>query len=425
MINVLLISYYWPPAGGGGVHRWLKMSKYFPYDKMNLFVFTPDDPEYPAYDESLVNQINKNITIIKRPITEPYSFYKKFTGKKKDEKIYSGFINDKKSWKNDLAIWIRSNFFIPDARFLWIKPSIKFLKNKINELDIDVVISTGPPHSMHLIANGLKNKNQSLKWIADFRDPWTNIDFYNQLKLSAWADKKHHRLEKRVLQNADKIVTVSWSWQKEFEEISKKDNIEVITNGYDHIDFLDKPSDIKLFNLVHLGSLNKDRNPELLWNAISELDTENALPKDFSVDLIGNIDQAVIQSCKKLNVDKYLKFIGFVSHSEAITKMKESHVLLLLINNTPNSGGIIPGKAFEYLGSKRPIICIGPENCDIKKLLSQYSHVHYIEYGNVDLCKKVILELNKSIDNSSEDVYKYSREKLANDYFQLIEKIAS
>ena len=418
MINVLLIAYYWPPSGGGGVHRWLKMSKYFPYDKMNLFVYTPENPEYPAVDNSLIDQVHKDINIIKYPITEPYSFYKKFTGKKKDEKVYSGFINDKKSWKQNLAVWIRSNFFIPDARFMWIKPSIKFLNKKIKENNIDVVISTGPPHSMHLIADGLKKNNPSLKWIADFRDPWTNIDFYKQLKLTNWADKKHHRLEKKVVESADKIVTIGWTMKEEFKEIGNREDIEVITNGYDHTDFEIQSESSDMFNIVHLGSLNEDRNPNVLWKALDVLN----LKDELKVDLIGNVDRSVKKSIDDYSLKNLVKVKGFVAHSKAIQLMKKAHVLLLVINNSPNSKGILTGKAFEYLGAKKPIICIGPKEGDVRKLLADFKQAYYIEYSDVEKCKEVILNVLKpSTELLSVDTFKYSRKSLALDYFKLIE----
>lgn len=407
------------------MHRWLKMSKYFPYEKMNLFVYTPENPEYPAYDESLNSSIDKRIKIIKRPITEPYSFYKKFTGKKKDEKIYSGFINDKKSWKNDLAVWIRSNFFIPDARFLWIKPSIKFLIKEVKKHSIDIVISTGPPHSMHLIANGLKKKNPTLKWIADFRDPWTNIDFYNQLKLTKWADNKHHRLEKKVLRNADKIVVIGWTMKDEFQEISNRNDIEIITNGFDHADFEDKSSNGLSLNISHIGSLNKDRNPLVLWKALKELKDEGSLVDGLKIDLIGNVDQSIHKSIEQNNIVDLINVKGFVSHDEAIQFMIKSKILLLVINDSPNSKGILTGKSFEYLGAKRPILCIGPKEGDVKRLLSDFPQAYYIEYKDVNKCKIIIQKLLSNDCTNFNDPLEYSRKNLAIKFYDLCKKLVA
>jgi len=425
LINVLLIAYYWPPSGGGGVQRWLKMSKYFPYDKMNLFVYTPENPEYPAYDDSLVEQVNPNITVIKHPITEPYAFYKKFTGKKKDEKVYSGFINDKKSWKQDLAVWIRSNFFIPDARFMWIKPSIKFLKKKLDEHSIDVVISTGPPHSVHLIANGLIKFKPTVKWIADFRDPWTNIDFYKQLKLSKWADKKHHKLEKKVAKSADSIVTIGWTMQEEFKKIGERQDVEIITNGYDHEDFQQKCERDSSFSVLHLGSLNEDRNPSVLWQAIREIRDSEKLVDDFVVQLIGNVDQSIHHSIVENQLESLVEFEPFITHQEAINRMKAAHVLLLIINNSPNAKGILTGKAFEYLGASKPILCIGPENGDMRKLLRTFEHVRYVPYGEIQKCKDALLDLMYEMDESHVDASQYSRKELAKKYFKLIVKTSA
>lgn len=431
MINVLLIAYYWPPSGGGGVHRWLKMSKYFPYDKMNLFVYTPENPEYPAYDESLSNEIDERIKVLKYPITEPYSFYKKFTGKKKDEKIYSGFINEKKSWKQNVAVWIRSNFFIPDARFLWIKPSIKHLKNHIENNKIDVVISTGPPHSMHLIAKGLKKSFPQLKWIADFRDPWTEIDFYEQLKLTKWADNKHRRLEQEVIDSCDLLVTVSNGCAEGF----KRDNSEkiiVIPNGYDHANFSSNISVDKAFNLAHLGSINADRNPSLLWKVMKDLKSENpSLYEDLSIQLIGNVDGKVASDINENDINNLVDIQGFVDHKIAIELMQKSFCLLLLINNTKNAKGILTGKMFEYMGSGRPIICIGPEDGDAKEVLDTVENAFYFDYNNYQGLKECLLGLYNQFKNGNDlaadvnEAMKFSRKSLANDYFELIEKISN
>ena len=230
MKKVLIISYYWPPSGGAGVQRWLKFVKYLPQFGIQPHVYTPSNPEAPAQDESLQKDIPSEAVIVQQPIFEPYSFYKKFTGKKGN--INAGFLSEDKDsrqkFTEKMSIWVRGNLFIPDARVMWVKPSIKFLTKYIKENEIEVVISSGPPHSMHLIAMELKRK-LNIKWIADFRDPWTNIDFYKDLMLTNWADKKHHRLEKEVLQKADEIITIGKTIASELEIIRGK-KVHVITN---------------------------------------------------------------------------------------------------------------------------------------------------------------------------------------------------
>ena len=236
MTKVLLISYYWPPSGGGGVQRWLKMSKYLPDQGIDLTVYTPENGEFPGYDPSLTEEVDPRIKVIKRPIWEPYQLFRKFTCNRSNS--YNALITDSKKpgWKQNLAVFLRGNFFIPDARRFWIRPSVGYLETYLMQHPQDVIISTGPPHSMHLIALGLKNRFPKLKWIADFRDPWTMIDFYKDLKLTRWADAIHRSQEAKVLKSADAIVTISPSCADDLEQIAQR-TIVVINNGYDEQDF--------------------------------------------------------------------------------------------------------------------------------------------------------------------------------------------
>ena len=213
MKRVLIITYYWPPSGGSGVQRWLKMSKYLPEYGWQPVIYTAENAEYPVEDPSLEKDVPPEAEVIRQPITEPYRFYKKFLGLKKEQRVKMGFIDEsgqQKGWKERLSVWVRGNFFIPDARCWWVK------------LPVDAIISTGPPHSMHLIAMKLKEA-LGLPWIADFRDPWTEIDYYDKLHLTKRADRKHHRLEHEVLTKADKVVTVAPDGARLIENLGGKD----------------------------------------------------------------------------------------------------------------------------------------------------------------------------------------------------------
>ncbi len=293
--KVLIITYYWPPMGGGGVQRWLKTTKYIRDFGWEPVIFTADNAEISIYDESLISDLPDKLEVIKSKIWEPFGLYKKLMGMK-DEKINPGFLQKsrKSSFLQYISIWIRGNFFIPDAKIFWLKPSIKKIEAYLKENRIDAIISTGPPHTTHLIANSIISKH-NIPWIADFRDPWTNIDFYHKLKLTPFADRKYRSLEKTVLKNANKIVTVSKSWASDFKHIIDVDPI-VIHNGYDPSDFVNK-EDLCLdedFSITHIGSLNEDRNPYILWKVLAEMIRDN---EDFSnnlkIQLIGPIDITV------------------------------------------------------------------------------------------------------------------------------------
>ena len=265
MRKILIITYYWPPCGGAGVQRWLKFVKYLREFNYEPIIYTVENGEFPETDESLIQDIPDNLIVLKKKIWEPYKWYKIFIKQNKDQRINAAFLTEKKKpqFLEKISVWIRGNFFIPDARKFWIKPSARFLIKYLSENPVKLIISTGPPHSMHLIAYRIKKK-LNLPWISDFRDPWTNIDFYNDLMLTKRANKKHNLLEHKVIHYSDLILTVSKTIRKEFVFMNAR-QVEVITNGYDNDDI--QSGKINLddkFSLVHIGSLVKTRNPETL-----------------------------------------------------------------------------------------------------------------------------------------------------------------
>lgn len=388
--KVLIIVYYWPPSGGSGVQRWVKFVKYLREFDWEPIVYTPSNPERPAIDNSLEKDIPKDIEIIQTPIWEPYSFYKKFVGLKNKEQLGSGLMKSgsENTILQNLSIRIRGNFFIPDARKFWIKPSIKYLTSYIESNPVDAIISTGPPHSMHMIGLGLSKKT-NLPWLADFRDPWTNIDFFADLRLSNFARKKHFRLEKEVLDKADKLVVVSPTMKKEFEEMTNT-GVSVIPNGYDETDF--PISDYKKsakFTLSHVGMLTPSRNPQILWKAIFELcEANEAFKKDFRLQLIGKIDATIKRDIEKYRIKDQVIISDYIPHSEIVELQQKSEALLLIVNNTPNANLILTGKLFEYLASKRPIVCISPLRGDVSEVLENSGA------GNV-----ILYEEQKALEN--------------------------
>ena len=283
--RVLIVTYYWPPAGGPGVQRWLKFVKYLPEHDIEPIVYCPSNANYPIIDKSLKAEIPENISILKQPIKEPYKLANLFS--KQTKTISKGIIKEKnnQSLPERLMLFIRGNFFIPDARKQWVKPSTNFLTTYIQDFNIDTVITTGPPHSLHLIGLKIKQKLE-VNWIADFRDPWTTIGYHKQLKLTNFAKKQHKQLESKVLNQADQIVVTSPSTKTEFEAITNKP-ITVITNGYDQEKVEVNNLDEK-FTLSHIGSLLSKRNPEILWQALSEIINNNDdFKRCFQLNLVG------------------------------------------------------------------------------------------------------------------------------------------
>ena len=422
MKRVLIITYYWPPSGGSGVQRWLKMSKYLPENGWQPVIYTAEDAEYPVEDQSLMNDVAPEAEVIRQPIVEPYTFYKKFLGIKKGEKVKAGFINDgakKTGWKENLSVWLRGNLFIPDARCWWIRPSVRFLKRYLKEHPVDAIISTGPPHSMHLIAKEL-HKKFNIPWVADFRDPWTDIDFYKDLKLTRRSDRKHHRLERQVLSEATRVVTVGWDCAKGLENHGAN-NVAVITNGYDFFDTSNENyQKTSILTMSHIGIIGANRNPEMFWEAISELD----IP--MKIRLIGQIDNSVIESIKRHNIENYVEIIPYIPHNQVIEEQQKSDVLLLFVNNTPNAKGILTGKLFEYIASGRPILSIGLENGDSARILNETQSGVTVDFNDKEKMKSVIRDFvekyndNQLITRHNEMVEKYSRRNLTKDFVKLL-----
>ena len=299
--KVLIITYYWPPSGGGGVQRWLKFAKYLPDNGWEPIIFTPKNPEFPVIDHSLEKDIDKNLKIIKYPIWEPYQLFKKLSGRPKKEKVNTGLLFDDKKpgFKEKAALWIRGNLLIPDPRIFWVKPAFRYLEKKWSEINPDLIITTGPPHSLHLI--GLKlQKAFEVPWIADFRDPWSQIDILDIFYPTIIAIRKQQKLEKKVLENATKVITVSDYWGDVLKDTAGE-KVSVITNGYDKNDFkeIGKSKDPEKFRISHMGIINSLRNPKALWQKLEDLcSIHPGFNNDLEINLIGTVDPGLV---KELN----------------------------------------------------------------------------------------------------------------------------
>lgn len=419
MKKVLIITYYWPPSGGAGVQRWLKFVKYLRAFGWEPIVHTPENPEPPEFDESLLQDMPDGITVIRRPVWEPYSFYKWLTGQKKESRITHGFLKEESrtGLAEKLSVWIRGNFFIPDARCFWIKPSVRFLTKYFQNQTIDAIVSSGPPHSMHLIALGLKKKI-NIPWLADFRDPWTEIDFYNKLMLTRFADHRHKMLERKVLTTADRVLTIGNHLAGRLQRLGAP-KVDVITNGFDEDDFRFLPVSLeKEFTITYVGSVNRDRNPEILWQAIAEVCAENSdINSLLKLRFVGKTDHSLRESMVRNGLEGRTKFIAYLPHSEALRLAASSAVLLLLINRTPNQDGIVTGKLFEYLATQRPVLCIGPTGGEVATILKKTKAGVVCDYEDKQCIKNQLIALfitwktNGSLKQAQE-IKDYSRVNL-------------
>lgn len=425
--KALIITYYWPPAGGPGVQRWLKFVKYLPDFGIEPIVYIPENAHYPIVDSTLIDEVNPTVKILYQPIREPYKLAKIFS-KKTTQNISSGIIPDEKkqSFVEEMMLFVRGNFFIPDARVGWVKPSVDYLSKYLQENPVDVLITTGPPHSVHLIGKQLKALT-GISWIADFRDPWTTIGYHKKLKLTSTASKKHQKMEKEVLNQADCILVTSPSTKKDFEVITQRP-IQVITNGYD-VETVEKQPLDKKFTIAHIGSLLSDRNPRVLWKALAELIKNNPTFKDdFELKLIGKISPKIIETLEEFKLTPYVNNMGYISHQQAIIEQRTSQVLLLIEIDSEDTKAIIPGKLFEYMAAERPILAIGPEKSDAEDLLKQTNTGQYFHYDEKDYIADCIEKmygeyLSQSLKSHGIGLQYFSRRKLTEKLASVIDKL--
>ena len=423
--KILIITYYWPPAGGPGVQRWLKFVKYLPDFGWKPTVFIPENPSYPIVDETLEKEVSDDLEIIKTKIWEPYQLAEIFGKDNKKFKAGQFDVGKNQSWKSKLSIWVRGNFFIPDARVFWVKPSVEYLKKYLKENQFDAFVTTGPPHSMHLIGLELKKEFPTLKWIADFRDPWTEISYYKHMKLSKAADQKHRNLEQKVFETADITLATSYSDAENFRK--KGANAFCITNGFDRNEITENVAqNNSKFTLSYIGVLEQLRNPEVLWKVLNELVSQNEDFKNaLELKFVGSIDDKILSEIERSELKYLVNNLGYLSHSEANIEMANSD--LLLITNFPDdsSKGIIPGKIFEYLATRKQIVSFGPKDSDVKNILEETKAGKHFSYDDESELKTFLLqkfeEWKSGVAHSqTQNIEQFSRKNLTKKLTELL-----
>tara|TARA_B100001250_G_C19811820_1_gene796065 strand:+ start:1323 stop:2603 length:1281 start_codon:yes stop_codon:yes gene_type:complete len=423
--KVLIISYYWPPAGGPGVQRWMKFVKYLPEYNIKPILYIPENPNYPIYDYSLNDEVSEKLEIIKNPITEISNI---ISNSKSLNLIRSGNIPNPKeqSLFQRLLFFIRGNLFIPDMKILWKNKSIDFIENYLSKTKIDVVITTGPPHSLHLIGYELK-KRLNIKWISDFRDPWVNLNYLNRFHLLPSVKRRHKKLRDKVLINSNSVIVTSEKLKKLYKEIAP--NIFKITNGYDY-EYSTVNIDSK-FSISHIGSLYPERNPKYLWDIIDEICINNEeFRSNLQINFIGNTSEKIIKYLSNKTFKSCVKFFDYVDYKRAIKFMCSSQILLMVEVNDNDSSYAIPGKLFDYLNSKRPIIAIGPDKSEVNQILYDTNAGKFFNYNESINLKLHIENLYNqyemgSISYDAKNISIYRRKNLTEELSKIINKVSS
>ena len=436
MKRVLIISYYWPPTGGSGVQRWVKFAKYLPSEGWQPVIYTPENPEQLAVDESLAAEVPEAAEVVKTRIIEPYELYKKLlrrSGHSKEAVEVNPVNAQNKSLLQKAAMWVRGNLFRPDPRCLWIGPSVRFLKKYLSEHPVDLIVSTGPPQSMHMIGLRL-SRETGLPWIADFRDPWTKIFYFKHLSMTPATERWHKKMEKKVLDEASAVVAVSPLVQQEFQAMTDTP-VELITNGFDECDFSSEPCTqayggaSQEFTITHTGLFAADGNPTVLWDVLAEkCHADEAFRKLLRIKLIGKTDDQILKALKDRGLESSLINMGYQTHSVAVEQQRQASVLILPLRKEPEYRAVLPGKLFEYLASQRPILGIGQPDGAMAMIVNETGTGTVIDWNDkegisqyIEQCWKRHLEGRLSSDGA--DLSRFTRRSLTRRMAGLFDKI--
>ena len=436
MKRVLIISYYWPPTGGSGVQRWVKFAKYLPSEGWQPVIYTPENPEQLAVDASLEAEVPAEAEVIRRRIVEPYEMYKKLlrkSGHSKEAVEVNPVNAQNKSFLQKVAMWIRGNFFRPDPRCLWIRPSVKFLKEYLKEHPVDLIVSTGPPQSMHLIGR-LLAKETGLPWIADFRDPWTKIFYFKHLQMTRTTVKWHKKMEKKVLDDATVAVAVSPLVQQEFQAMTQTP-VELITNGFDECDFTaTKNTEAnggpdREFVITHTGLFAADGNPTVLWDVLAEkCCKDESFKKLMKIKLVGKTDEQILKSIEDAGLSGNLEDMGYQPHAVAVEQQRKASLLILPLRKEPEYKAVLPGKLFEYLASWRPVLGIGQTDGAMSMILNNTKTGLVLNWDDkmsiekyIDICWKDHLNGRLSVEDA--DISQFTRRNLTRRMAQLFDKL--
>lgn len=400
--------YYWPPSGGSGVQRWLFLANYFAAKGMDVTVYVPNNPRIAQRDDALRQKVHQGITEIKVDGWEPLQRSNKPIGEN---------LGAKRGIVKRFMLWVRANFFIPDARVYWARAATQVFLKHHKQTPFDLIITSGPPHSLHLI--GLQAKQQTgILWIADFRDPWTGFFQNRSLPQNKKAKQKHKQLEQKVLQHADRVVVTAPSLKADFKAYSP--NIAVLTNGYEQL----LPSaTATTAGLVYVGSLKAQQNPTVLWQAIASLIKSNAaFSEAFSLDIYGKVATSIKTEVKSLGIDTHVRFLGYQPKEVVDAQLTNAKALLLLGINMPMTANVIHGKLFEYMAAQRPVLGIGPKPSDMQALFDAHQLGVYVSFAEQSIIKETLLSwfVKNDMPKIGKDITRYKRNAIAQEYLALI-----
>ena len=426
MKRVLVIAYYWPPSGGSGVQRWVKFVKYLTGYGWEPVVFAPEGADYPSLDPSFEAEVPPSVEVLRGSIWEPYAAYRKLTGAKSTQvtEISSG----PKTWKQRLSLWIRANIFVPDPRVGWVKPSVKQLRKYLEEKPVDVIVTTGPPHSVHLIGQQL-HRETGIPWIPDFRDPWSRMYYLKYLPMTGRTWRKLRHQEQTVLDECSTVLTCTQLVQEEFAAQTRTP-VACITNGYDEEDFAaPAPAADSHFNLTHTGLFAADGNPLQLWKVLGEMAAGSpSFREALRLRLVGKVYREVLEAIQEQGLEANVVAIGYCDHATAVHEQRAASLLLLPLRNDAQYRPILPGKLFEYLAARRPVLGIGQEDGAMARVLRETAAGTTIDWEDAPALRSFLeaawqAHCAGGIPPTEGDIGPYSRRATARALAQLLESV--
>ena len=429
-MHLLVITYYWPPSGGAGVQRTLKFVKHLPALGVQCTVITVDPAHgaYPVLDESLAAEVPAAVRVIRTGTSEPFGSYKKLTGRRQIP--YGGFANERQSsWQQQFFKFVRGNVFIPDPRRGWNAHALRAVAQLVSQGEtFDAVFTSSPPHSTQLIGLELQ-KRYGWRWLADLRDPWTDIYYAKELNQTAparWLDAWY---ERQVLEQADEILVTSPDTKRLFLGKSARltaAKFHVIPNGYDESDFREPsapPTDQLL--ITHTGTISEIYHIELLLAACGECRRRHP-DVNLRLRFVGKVSEGVQELIRDHELAACTELIPFVPHDASVGYLLRSTLLLMAIPDVDHNFGILPGKVFEYLAANKPIICIGPVGSDADTLLEEcgagraFAYVAYGDMLEYLEAQVAAWRINPNLDLPALNHSRYSRRALTERLVKLI-----